>query len=104
LRGFADRTIGQLPPPAIVILLEAPVETLLERIAARGRGYELAIDRDYLEVLNRARSTYFRNWQRSPVLLVDSVALDLRQTSEAQLIVDTIIEYLPSLRLNSEPR
>lgn len=104
LREFADMTIAQLPPPAIVILLEAPVETLLKRIAARGRDYELAIDRDYLEMLNRARNTYFRNWRNSPVLLVDSAALDLRQKSEIQLIVHKIIEYLPFLRPNSKPR
>src|SRR5262245_6838140 len=42
-----------LPPPHLVVYLEASVETLLTRIAVRGRNYEKGIDPAYLETLNQ---------------------------------------------------
>jgi deoxyadenosine/deoxycytidine kinase len=41
-----------LPPPDLVIYLQASVPTLLERIRSRGRDYEQDIDQAYLEQLN----------------------------------------------------
>jgi deoxyadenosine/deoxycytidine kinase len=43
-----------LHAPNTIIYLRASVDTLLERIAHRGRDYEKDIDRSYLELLNNA--------------------------------------------------
>jgi len=45
---------GLVAPPSVVIHLDAPVETLLRRIQARGRPFEAAYDADYLERLRQA--------------------------------------------------
>jgi deoxyadenosine/deoxycytidine kinase len=43
-----------LRPPDVVVYLRAGVDTLLRRIAQRGRACEQNIDRGYLELLNHA--------------------------------------------------
>lgn len=97
LQATGQPLIETLPPPAVVVLVEAPVETLLERIGARGRRYEAEIDHAYLAELNHTRRTYFEAWARSPVLLVDSVAADLRQKEQTDIIAAKVVEYLPDL-------
>ena len=41
-----------LSPPNLIIYLQASVDTLMQRIALRGRDYERSISREYLEQLN----------------------------------------------------
>jgi deoxyadenosine/deoxycytidine kinase len=89
--------IETLPPPAVVVLVEASVDALLDRISARGRRYEAEIDHAYLAELNHTRRTYFEGWSRSPVLLVDSGATDLRRREYTDIIAAKVIEYLPNL-------
>jgi deoxyadenosine/deoxycytidine kinase len=97
LQAAAVPLIESLPPPAAVVLVEAPIETLLERIDARGRQYEAEIDHAYLAELNRTRRAYFEGWARSPVLVVDSDATDLRRLDQTDIIAAKIVEYLPGL-------
>ncbi len=47
-----------LRPPDLIIYLRCDVETLLARIASRGRPSEMTIQREYLEELNDA----YENW------------------------------------------
>lgn len=94
LRAVTGPTVEMLPAPAIVVLVEAPPAVLMERIAARGRTYEGGIDHQYLALLNRIRHRFFSQWERSPVLLVESAAIDLRQPGETDIIAATVTEYL----------
>jgi deoxyadenosine/deoxycytidine kinase len=97
LRDVTAPVIASLPPPAIVVLIEASVGVLMERIGTRGRLYEADVDPTYLMVLNRIRREYFLAWDRSPVLLVDSNRADLRRPEEAGMIAAKIAEHLPTL-------
>lgn len=97
LRGASAPIVDSLPPPAIVVLVEAQVRDLLARIRARGRAYESTIDSEYLAELNRRRREYFEHWERSPVLLVDSSSIDLRQSAGTDIIAAKVLDYLPSL-------
>lgn len=45
---------GQLKRPDLVIYLKSDVESLVKRIAQRGREFEKSIDTDYLGDLNQA--------------------------------------------------
>ncbi|HEX9899574.1 MAG TPA: deoxynucleoside kinase, partial [Candidatus Methylomirabilis sp.] len=44
----------RVPTPDLVIVLQASTETLLQRIALRGKGYERDMDPKYVEDLNAA--------------------------------------------------
>ncbi len=97
LLAATEPVIESLPAPSVVVLVEAPVEILMERIDARGRSYEADIDSRYLAELNHRRLDYFSQWDRSPVLLVDSAAMDLRQSAMTDIIAGRLLDYLPSL-------
>ena len=63
--------------PDIVVYLQAPIETLLERIQKRGNPAEKAIDANYLRELNDAYTKFFHYYDRSPLLIVNSAEIDL---------------------------
>jgi deoxyadenosine/deoxycytidine kinase len=64
------------PTPDLVIYLQAPVDSLLQRIARRGIPYERLIDRAYLEKLTDAYARHFYNFDESPLLIVNAAAID----------------------------
>jgi deoxyadenosine/deoxycytidine kinase len=97
LQAATEPLLDSLPPPAVIVLVEAPVEALLERISARGRHYEADIDASYLAELSRTRQAYFEGWARCPVFTVDSDTTDLRRPEQTDIIAAKLVEYLPNL-------
>ncbi len=65
-----------LPQPDLVIYLQAPVDTLVERIRKRGIDYERHIDRPYLERLNEAYMRFFYQYQSAPLLIVNNAEVN----------------------------
>lgn len=64
------------PVPDLVVYLQAPVDTLLFRIARRGIDYEQRIERHYLERLNEAYARFFHDYDASPLLIVNASTID----------------------------
>ncbi len=64
------------PVPDLVVYLQAPVDTLLFRIAQRGIAYEQGIGRRYLERLTDAYSQFFHQYDDSPLLIVNAATID----------------------------
>jgi len=65
-----------LPPPDLVIYLQASPETLIKRIALRNRDYELDISRDYLVGLNQLYERWIAGFGLCPVLTVPADQLN----------------------------
>jgi deoxyguanosine kinase len=72
----ASRLEVDPPKPDLVVYLQAPVETLLQRIAKRNIGYETAIDAAYLSRLNDAYARFFHEYERAPLLIVNAASID----------------------------
>jgi len=66
----------QAPKPDLVIYLQAPLETLLERVKRRGNAYERGISEDYLARLADSYSRFFYHYDAAPVLIVNSEHLN----------------------------
>ncbi len=66
----------RVPTPDLVIFLQASTETLLRRIAIRGKSYEREMDRKYLEDLNAAYTHFFFHYAASPLLVVNTSDID----------------------------
>jgi len=64
------------PAPDLVVYLQAPVDSLLFRIARRGIDYEQRIERHYLERLNEAYARFFHDYDASPLLIVNAATID----------------------------
>ncbi|MFQ6014659.1 MAG: deoxynucleoside kinase [Anaerolineae bacterium] len=84
-----------LPPPDLVIYLQASVPTLLKRIALRGRDFERSISPAYLEQLNELYDQWATNFDLSPMLIVPSDDLDfVKYPQHLRLIIDKTLEKL----------
>jgi deoxyadenosine/deoxycytidine kinase len=77
----------QVPKPDLVLYLTAPVEVLMERIAARGRDYERSITADYLAELDLRYRSYFASYTDAPVLIVDTTRIDFRDTAQLEQLM-----------------
>lgn len=81
-----------LPTPRCLVYLRAPLDVLEMRIAARGRGFERSITHDFLGSITEALDNFAATWERSPVVEVDSDAIDFRtvpgRETLAQLVRD----------------
>ena len=66
----------RVPTPDLVIFLQASTETLLQRIALRGKGYERDMDPKYVEDLNAAYTHFFFHYSASPLLVVNTSDID----------------------------
>jgi deoxyguanosine kinase len=76
-RQVHERLAIDAPKPDLVVYLQAPVDTLLDRIARRGIAHEGLIDRVYLTRLNEAYARYFHGYETSPLLIVNAANIDL---------------------------
>jgi deoxyadenosine/deoxycytidine kinase len=73
---FAGALGEQAPVPDLVIYLEAPTATLMERIARRKAPGEHLIEPEYLDRLRARYEDLLHHWTRSPVLRLDNRELN----------------------------
>lgn len=66
-----DLTNGLVPQPDLLIYLKASVPTLVSQILKRGRNYEMGIDIDYLERLNKRYNDWIENSYKGKILTID---------------------------------
>ena len=84
-----------LPPPDLVVYLQASVPTLLQRIRMRGRDFEQDVSTQYLEQLNQLYEEWIERFSLCPVLTVPSDKLDfVKYNGHMELIVAKIVEKL----------
>jgi deoxyadenosine/deoxycytidine kinase len=84
-----------LPPPDLVVYLQAEVSTLKRRIAKRGRDYEQDISPDYLQRLNQLYAEWIDGISLCPVLTIPTDNLDfVAHNSHLELISNKILEKL----------
>ncbi|MGB2314269.1 MAG: deoxynucleoside kinase, partial [Porticoccaceae bacterium] len=67
-----DNIIEDLPKPDLVVYLQAPTETLYERVQRRGIAIERSIEQSYLQQLNDAYTQFFYHYDDSPLLIVNT--------------------------------
>ncbi len=80
------------PAPDLVIYLQAPVDTLLFRIARRGIGFEQRINRRYLERLTDAYARFFHDYADAPLLIVNASTIDpIHNDMHYEMLLDEIV-------------
>ena len=87
----ASRLAVDPPKPDLVVYLQAPVETLLQRIAKRGISYENGIDAAYLSRLNDGYARFFHEFDKAPLLIVNAANIDpLQNPADYEELVGAI--------------
>jgi thymidylate kinase len=66
----------QVPVPDLVIYLQAPADTLIERVKRRGHAFESVITQEYLRRLSDAYSRFFHHYETSPLLMINTEHLN----------------------------
>ena len=88
-----DKMILDAPQPDLVIYLQAPVEVLLHRIRTRAIEYEQLIDENYLQRVAEAYVDFFYHYDRSPLLIVNTAAINLAEgEADFNLLLERVRE------------
>jgi deoxyadenosine/deoxycytidine kinase len=81
----------QTPTPDLVIYLQAPVATLVERVQRRGVDFERSIPAGYLARLADGYTRFFYQYDEAPLLIVNSERLNfVDNTEHFELLVSRI--------------
>ena len=73
----------KIPRPDLIVYLRADTDVLMQRIALRDRSYERNMEREYIDVLNRAYEDFYSEPRPdSPVLGIDTNTLNIVQNPE----------------------
>lgn len=84
-----------MPPPDLIIYLRANVDTLMRRIALRGRDFEREIRPDYLQQLNQLYDAWIEGFELCPVLTVTADETDFIENENDLLqVTSQIMEQL----------
>ncbi len=85
--------VSFLTPPDLVVYLKSSLDTLRHRIDLRGRSYESNISDEYLAGLNILYDDWIARYDLSPVLTIDTGAVDIVERPEdLEYVVDLIHE------------
>jgi deoxyadenosine/deoxycytidine kinase len=74
-----DLLAKDVPPPDLVVYLQAPTELLVRRLKARGQDPEREVpapDEEYLRELNEAYQHFFFHYTSTPLLVVETSEFD----------------------------
>jgi deoxyadenosine/deoxycytidine kinase len=89
-RLYSD-LISVVAPPYLMIYIRIPTELAIERIKKRGREYELVVEREYWENLNREYEKFFESYSLSPLFIIDASKYDwVNSEKDGEYVVSEI--------------
>jgi len=86
-----------IPPPDLVVYLQAPTDVILRRVRSRRSDAEavaLQPDDEYLRELNEAYHHYFFHYNSTPLLVVETSQFDSEASEEA---LDDLIKQIRAM-------
>ena len=72
----------RVPKPDLVVYLQARPEVLYKRIKKRDKGYEKGVTLEYLKEVAQAYNRFFFHYDESPLLVVNTSAIDFVSSSK----------------------
>jgi deoxyguanosine kinase len=76
--------------PDLVVYLQARPDVLQARVRKRGRDFERHLAPEYLEAVARAYGDFFFHYEESPLLVVNTSALDLTDEQDLGALLGQI--------------
>ncbi len=92
-----DLLARDVPPPDLVLYLQAPTDVLLRRLRARRadpEAAELEPDPQYLKELNEAYHHFFFHYDATPLLVVETSDFDSEGSDE---VIDDLIRQIRTM-------
>jgi len=94
-RNIYNHLQPQTRTPDLVLYLQAPIDTLMDRIYKRAINYEQLITREYLERLATSYSEFFHQYEASQLLIINNEHLDVSASDDA---FNLLLERIDKLR------
>ena len=89
----------QIAAPDLMIYLRSSVDTLLEHIKKRGRGYEDSIDPNYLTNLNDRYEEWIKSYKAGNLLILDIDSRNFKENADDfKWVVEQIDEQLAKIK------
>ena len=83
-----------VPVPDLVVYLQASTETLMKRIARRGRSFEQDMSEEYIAALNDAYNYFFFHYDATALLVVDTNDMDfVKYPEQREDLLERIEEH-----------
>jgi deoxyguanosine kinase len=92
-----DLLAREVPPPDLVVYLQAPTDLLVKRLRERSRDPEHPghrLDPEYLRELNEAYQHFFFHYTATPLLVVETSQSDFGRSDSA---VDDLVRQIKSM-------
>ena len=90
----------QTPTPDLVVYLQAPVDTLIERVHRRGIGFEQSMPAEYLARLADAYTRFFYQYEEAPLLIVNSERLNfVDDAAHVELLLGRVSQHARAARV-----
>ena len=81
----------QAPLPDLVIYLQAPPDTLVERVLRRGNPIETGISEPYLRALSDSYTRFFHRYDDAPVLILNTEHLNpIERAEDFELLLSRV--------------
>jgi deoxyadenosine/deoxycytidine kinase len=97
-----DLLARDVPPPDLVVYLQAPTEVLVRRLKDRAREPDVELllpDADYVREVNEAYQHFFFHYTATPLLVVETSHVDLHARDDA---LDDLIRQIRSMRSGTQ--
>ena len=94
-RHLYDKLRPKIPPPGLVIFLQAPVSLLQSRLFNRNIPDEHRIPLDYLTELVDNYSRFFLRYKKSPLLMINTEHVDFINNEDDY---KALLDHLPAIK------
>ena len=98
-----DLLARDVPPPDLVVYLQAPTDVLVRRLRERARNDEDDTspepDPDYIREVNEAYQHYFFHYTATPLLVVETSDIDLSVSDNA---VDDLVRQMKTMNRGTQ--
>ncbi len=91
-QNLTERLLQAVPAPDLVIYLQAPLPTLIQRIKRRGLRFEQHMDSAYLQRVIDMYERFFHEYEASSVLIVNASEINIADNpSDLELLLNQIM-------------
>jgi deoxyguanosine kinase len=97
-----DLLSRDVPPPDLVVYLQAPTDTLIRRLKERAKASEQEVPEpgaDYIAEVNEAYQHFFFHYTATPLLVVETSHVDLHASDEA---LDNLIRQIRAMNRGTQ--
>ena len=97
-----DLLARDVPPPDLVVYLQAPTDVLVRRVRDRAKGGEREMpdpDAEYIREVNEAYQHFFFHYTATPLLVVETSQVDLHASDEA---LDDLIRQIRAMNRGTQ--